>query len=347
MKSKVIETKWVQEVLILLASFILITLNGWRGIQNIETGLQALLYFAILYIHVIIHRFALLPLFFKQKYVLYAAYSVLMILFFSAMLYATGVHWLNTWIEMMKVNKFEVFLYHIGTCVLSLVAILGTFILLQFYREQKKQAYLQLSINEMELKVLHSQLNPHFLFNTFNNLYGISLTDPSRVPEFVLEVSNIMRYHIESYSLNKAKLEDELAFIESYIVLEEERVGDRCEVKYNYENYSKGIQYELTPLLLIPFIENAFKHSATASENSFVSINIEVTESQLLMDVTNSIPKLKNSYSKSTGLGLKNIKQRLKLLYTDKYKLDITETATQHEIKLVLPLAANPGIIDS
>jgi len=341
MKSKVLEKKWVQEVLILVASFILVTLNGWRGIKNIETGLQALLYFAILYLHVIVHRFALLPILFKKKYVLYITCSILLILIFSGILYVTGVNWIYTWVEILKVNEFEVFLYHVGTCILSLIAILGTFILLQFYRDQKKQASLQLSINEMELKVLHSQLNPHFLFNTFNNLYGISLNEPSRVPEFVLEVSNLMRYHIESYSLNRAKLEDELAFIESYIVLEEERVGERCQVKYNYTNHSKALQFELPPLLLIPFIENAFKHSSTADENSFVSITIEVQASLLAMSVVNSIPKLKSNYSKSTGLGLKNIKQRLELLYDDKYSLDINTTPTQYNVKLLLPLV-NP-----
>jgi len=339
MKNKVLDTRWVQEVLILVASFILISLNGWRGIQNVETALQAIVYFGILYTHVTLHRFYLLPLLFKKRYVVYAVLSVLFILIFSSLLFVTGVYWVYTWVGILKESRFEIYLYHVGTCTLSLIAILGSFILLHFYREQKREATLQLSLNEMELKLLHSQLNPHFLFNTFNNLYSVSLHEPARVPEFIMEVSKLMRYHIESYSREQATLEEELSFIESYIVLEEERVGDNCEVKYNYIADDTSNQSQLPPLLLIPFIENAFKHSATMQGKYFVHINITVQSGKLHMEVINSIPKTKNSYAKSTGLGLKNIKQRLELIYGPKCQLTIQPGPEQFIINLHLPLA--------
>jgi len=343
MKNKVLETRWVQEVLILVASFILISLNGWRGIQNLETALQAVVYFAILYTHVTLHRFYLLPLLFKKRYVVYGILSVLLIFLFSSLLYVTGVYWVYPWIGILKETRFEIYLYHVGTCTLSLIAILGSFILLHFYREQKKEASLQLSLNEMELKLLHSQLNPHFLFNTFNNLYSVSLHEPGRVPEFIMEISKLMRYHIESYSREHATLEEELSFIESYIVLEEERVGNNCEVKYNYVSDDTSNQSQLPPLLLIPFIENAFKHSATMQGKYFVHINITVQQAMLYMQVINSIPKTKNSYAKSTGLGLKNIKQRLELLYGEKCQLTIQHTTDQFTVNLQLPLTAVAG----
>lgn len=344
MKNKVLDTRWVQEVLILVASFILISLNGWRGIQNAETALQAIVYFGILYTHVTLHRFYLLPLLFKKRYILYSVYGVLLILIFSSLLYVTGVYWVYKWVGMLKQTRLEIYLYHIGTCTLSLIAILGSFILLHFYREQKKEATLQLSLNEMELKLLHSQLNPHFLFNTFNNLYSVSLHDPGRVPEFIMEVSKLMRYHIESYNREQVALEEELSFIESYIVLEEERVGDNCDVKYNYVSDDTGNHSLLPPLLLIPFIENAFKHSATMQGKYFVHINITVQNGTLYMEVINSIPKTKNSFAKSTGLGLKNIKQRLDLLYADKCRLAIQTGPGQFTVNLQLPLAGSPYI---
>lgn len=338
MRNKILANKWAQEVLILIASFILITLNGWRGILDVETGLQALLYFAILYAHVLLHRFAVLPLFFKKKYVLYIAYSLGLILVFSALLYITGVYWIYTWIKKLKFNEFEVYLYHVGTCVLSLVAILGTFILLQFYNDQKKQESLQLSIDEMELKVLQSQLNPQFLYNTFNNLHNISLTEPSRVPEFILEVSKLMRYHTESYKHNWASLKDELSFIEGYIMLEEERMGNNCNVHYNFINDNTSIPYLLPPLLLISFIENAFKHGTSVTEKGFINIDIEVQDSRLGLTVTNSIAKVKTAVSKSAGLGIANIKKRLQSLYGENYTLVIQPATSQYKVRLEMPL---------
>lgn len=344
MTNKVLAIKWVQEVLILFASFILITLNGWRSILDWETGLQAFLYFTILYVHVILHRFALLPLFFKKQYIRYILLSLGLVLLFSALLYITGVYWIYSWIKQLKINKLEVYLYHVGTCILSLIAILGTFILLQFYNDQKKQELLQLSIDEMELKVLQSQLNPQFLYNTFNNLHNISLSEPERVPEFILEVSKLMRYHTESYKHNWASLEDELSFIEGYIMLEEERVGSNCEVHYDYISHNTSEQYLLPPLLLISFIDKAFRYSCSPEEKGFVHITLEVADDRLTLMVTNSITKLKPGGTKFAGLGTNSIKKRLETLYGEGFTLDIQPSASQYKIQLELPLHKNlPG----
>ncbi|HWB24876.1 MAG TPA: histidine kinase [Chitinophagaceae bacterium] len=342
MKPALVEKKWVQEVLILIASFILITLNGWRNINDFETAIQALLYFGILYAHAIIHRFILLPLFFNKRYPAYILCSVALALAFSTLLYFTGIYWMSKWIEILKVNDFEIFIYHAGTCVLSLVAILGGFILLSLYNDRKKQTSLQLAINEMELKILHSQLNPAFLHNTFNRLYNISLNDSGRVPELIMELSKLMRYHVESYVRDFVPLEDELAFIESYIAFEEERVSENCTVNYNYTNNNKNSKYMLPPLLLIPFIENAFKHGINSAEKSVIYLSIEVKNEELYMEAENTIPKIRNSFSRSTGIGIKNIEKRLELLYGEKYKLFVEHTPSQYKVSLVLPLVKSP-----
>lgn len=339
MAKKFIEIKWVQEVLVLAASFILITLNGWQNINSFNAALQALVYFSILYIHAIAHRFIILPLFFRKKYVIYIFSGIALAMVFSGMLYFTSLDWLNKWIDLLKVSKPVVYIYLFCTCLLSLVAILGTFILIQLYDEGKKRSALQIEINEMELKLLHSQLNPNFLRNTFNRLHSISLTEPSHVPELMLEISKIMRYHIESYTRELVALEDELAFIESYIAFEEDRVAGYCSVEYNYSNFYRKENCMLTPLILIPFIENAFKHGAVAaSGKSFIKINIQIQDKVLNLEVTNSMQSIKNTYSRPTSLEIKGIERRLHGLYSDNYKLTTEQDAMQYKILLQLPL---------
>jgi len=339
MKKNFFEIRWIQETLILVASFILVTLNSWTRVSSLENVLQAVTYFTILYTHAQLHRFVLLPgLFNKNRYFFYVFYTILLIFIFSAVLFITDVYWIYPKYGTENYQVFEIYLYHIGTCTLSLVAILGLFLLLQFYVEQKKKASVQLSINQTELKILHSQLNPHFLFNTFNNLYGISLNDPERVPDFILQVSKLMRYHLESNARKWATLEEELAFVESYIALEEERVGRRCDIKYKFTNNSNETLYLITPLLLISFIENAFKHGTNTIEDCFVHVNIIIKNGNLEMDVINSVPKITTSFKSSTGIGLNNAKQRLNILYDGRYKLVMKPETEKYTVQLMLPL---------
>lgn len=342
LNKQLLEVKWIQEVLVFIILFILVTLNAWHYIKSLEDLTKAVVYFLILYAHMQLHRVFLLPLFFRKgRYVLYAVFTIVLLLLFSFILYLTDFYWIYYWVQANRINKPEIYFYHTGTCALSLIAMLSPFVLLSYYQEQKKQAGLINSVSQMQLKNLHAQLNPHFLFNTFNNLYGISLNDPARVPDLILQVSKLMRYQLEGGAGEWVKLEDELDFIEGYIELEEERVGNRCDIKYEYGREGGSETYYITPLLLISFIENAFKHGTNSIANSFVYINVFVKKLALEMEVINSIPFNKNTSNPSMGIGIKNAIQRLDILYGGKYELTMEPGNDEYRVRLVLPLTVS------
>ncbi len=340
MAKRNLETKWIQEILIFITFFLLVTLNGWRGITKMQGALQATAYFAILYAHAQIQRALLIPIFFeKRKPLFLLVYSFILILIFALILYFADIDWIYHLPGPLKKEFAELYVFHIGTCIMSLIAFMGIYIMLHFQKNEKNEALTKLSKNEVELNILHSQLNPHFLFNTFNNLYAISLNEPDRMPDFILQVTKLMRYHLRSYTLTLAPLEDELSFIEAYISLEEERFGPRCRIDYRHENKGKNEKYSIAPLILITFIENAFKHGTDSIEGGFVNINILIQDSALRLTVINSIPAARNSRVFSSGLGYNNTLQRLKILYGNAYTLKAQPEAGQYVVNLVLPLA--------
>jgi len=139
-----------------------------------------------------------------------------------------------------------------------------------------------------------------------------------------MHVSQLMRYQLESNERQCVALEDEISFISSYIELEKERVGYRCNISFNSEVDDPN-SYKIPPMLLISFIESAFKHGTCTIEKCFVDVDVTVTNGKLELVVRNSIPEKKNEVV-STKIGIKNTKERLRLLYGSNYTLDIEET---------------------
>ena len=324
-----LDKRWFQELLILVVAFLLSILNSWDLFTNWQDAQKAIVIFLITYVHAQANRFFLLPLLLqRQQSFAYLTYSMLLVFFFGGVMYMVYTNRYHT----PGISKY---LIDVICCVLSLVTMLTPFLLLHFYTEQKKQVAAQLAMNQMELKVLQSQLNPHFLFNTFNNIYGISLQDPSGVSELILQVSKLMRYQLESHTRQWVNLEEELSFIEGYIALEEERLGSRCTIKYEYSNETGNTSSFIAPLLLIAYIENAFKHGTGSLESSFVHIDIFVANDMINMRIINSISPNRSDF---IGIGLKNAEQRLKLLYNDTYKLSINSNSDVFTVQLVLPL---------
>jgi len=337
-RRNILELRWLQELLVVSTLFILFTLNEWTYISNWNDLWKGISYFGILYAHAQVHRFALLPILLdKHKPLSYALYSILLLLVFSAILHVVSVYWLYPNCFLYKSPAQDTFVFHVATSALTLIAMLTPFLVLRFYRQQKNDTMSRLCVNEMELNLLRSQLNPHFMFNMFNNLYGISLKEPERMPDLILQVSQLMRYQVENNKRMWVSLADELAFIESYIALEEERVSRRCKISYEFANTCEQAQYQIAPMILIPFIENAFKHGTDSMESCYVCICIQVSDHCLQMEIVNSIPK--NASAKiSTGIGLQNARQRLNILYPGKHRLQIAERDAEYSVKLALPL---------
>ncbi|MFV7234749.1 sensor histidine kinase [Flavobacterium sp. ZB4R12] len=333
----ILENKWEQETAILVFSFILFTLNDWVFIQSWKGFSNGLLYFFVLYFHAQLNRFFLLPVLLKKhRPVLYLILTVGLIALFTAFLYEVSTEFIYKNCFLYKSAHQKSYQFQFATLSGTLVCILGTIQILEHYRDQKKKSNKALLYNQVQLNALKNQFNPHFLFNTMNTLYGISLQYPERTSEMIMEVSQLMRYQVEQGNKEFVFLENEITFITSYIQLEKERVGYRCSIDFNYECDQEG-HYEIAPMLLITFIENAFKHGAATIEKCFVTIDIKIRRGKLYLEVSNSVPQHKKKVA-SNKIGLKNTLERLEIVYPKKHNLKITQNEQAYNVNLEIQL---------
>lgn len=230
---------------------------------------------------------------------------------------------------------------HASGAAMAIFAIIFT-TSLKYYRKGAKQ---QIKLQEAEyrqlqteLALLKSQVNPHFFFNTLNNLYALSLDKSERVPEVILKISALMRYVLENSNNKEVELTQEIDFLQSYLSLEKLRLSNNNDIKFNVAGNMDG--KIIAPMLLIPFIENSFKHGVSASTNSnYVHIDLRIKSNDLFFSVENNKRKIyKANQQPSSRLGLKNVKRRLELLYPDRHKLDIEEKENSYKVNLEIKL---------
>jgi sensor histidine kinase YesM len=251
--------------------------------------------------------------FFKKKYFIYSFFLVLTIglgAFTLRLLFPSG----NAIISLPFFQHF--------TDQFFLVVITSS---LKFFREySRKQELLIKSENEQlktELSLLKSQVNPHFLFNTLNNLYGlITQNQNGQAAEITLKLSDLMRYILESSKTDKVSLNKEIKFLEDYLVLEKIRLPANVDIRFDVYGLEKDIF--VAPLLFIPLVENAFKHGLQSiSENNFAHFTLSVQGNDLFFEAKNSIGK--NLQKVKSGTGLENLRKRLKLMYPEKHLLEL------------------------
>jgi sensor histidine kinase YesM len=207
----------------------------------------------------------------------------------------------------------------------------------QLEKEKEEQLTLEFTkkLTEMELQLLKSQLNPHFYFNTLHNLYGLAMIAPKKAPDAILKLSDIMEYVIYDCRHDKVPVSKELRFINSYIELEKLRYDDTAKISLNVVGNSEGKQ--ISPMLLIQFIENAFKHGLEEHKNnSYLKIIIAIDSDQLRYESVNSING--NHTSSYGGVGLTNVKKRLEIIYPSKHKLNIQSNSIEYKVQLTLEL---------
>lgn len=212
----------------------------------------------------------------------------------------------------------------------------------KFFREySRKQELLIKSENEQlktELSLLKAQVNPHFLFNTLNNLYGlITQNQNQKASEITLKLSDLMRYLLESSKTEQVSVHKEIKFLEDYLALEKIRLSKKASIKF--ETALSKNEVFIAPLLFIPLVENAFKHGLQTvnEEDNFAHFSLSVQENQLFFEAHNSIQKNLNLHIKS-GTGLDNLKKRLALIYPAKHQLEIEKTQTSFKVTLFLQL---------
>ncbi|MDX5423281.1 MAG: histidine kinase [Hymenobacteraceae bacterium] len=222
------------------------------------------------------------------------------------------------------------------------VAITAAIALLKnWYGHQQAAQHLTQGKLEAELKFLKAQIHPHFLFNTLNSLYSLTLKKSDNAPEVVLKLSGLMDYMLYDANAAKVPLEKELDYIKNYIDLERIRYGKRVDVKFTESGSIAGKR--IAPMMLLPFVENAFKHGvSTETENAWIRIDVKVQEDQLVLLVENCKCGEKasgNNRDMASGIGLKNLQRRLELLYEGRYTLETEDEPDSYAARLELDLS--------
>jgi len=202
----------------------------------------------------------------------------------------------------------------------------------------KQRDYLQAQQEKItaELQLLKAQVHPHFLFNTLNNIYSFSLDRSPKTPELILKLSSLLSYMLYDCKAEEVRLEKEVETMKNYIDLEKERYGDTIEISWTVEG---GISdYFISPLLMLPFLENAFKHGASEQiERPWMGIDISVANNTLKFKITNS----KNEYISpgNNGIGINNVKKRLEFLYPGKHELKINDEGDFFAVSMMVKLS--------
>lgn len=202
-------------------------------------------------------------------------------------------------------------------------------------RSQEEKAELRAVAVESELSFLKSQVSPHFLFNTLNNIYSMSVVQSPQTPDAVLKLASLMRYMLYEASAATVPLRKEIQNLNDYIDLQKIRLTDKVSIRFEVE----GIVDDraVHPLLLIPFIENAFKHGISYSNASQIEMRLHITADAVELFVSNPVvPADANQKDKSSGVGLLNVKKRLDLLYPDRHQLVIKNDGSTYRVTLKL-----------
>jgi len=321
-------------ILINIGAFLLVAilelLSGWLVREQFDSAYYFYkwgLSYAVYIMGIIwVNHFIFIPFFLdKRRYFLY---GILLIgsIFLGAFLKGNMHGWTS-------VNKFFFFfIYTTGTGM-------AAFFLRRNIIIQKENIEKEKLKKEMELNYLKEQVNPHFLFNSLNSIYALARQQSPETPDLVMQLSELMRYQLESSKKDSVLLREELEFIENYLLLEEKRLSNRCTVEF----LIKGdlLDLRIAPMLLIPFIENAVKHGAqSTNEQSTIDISVSIKNTSLHFCVDNSKPPMVSA-SKRKGLGLENVKRRLNLLYPKSHKLEIDDKKKVYRVNLSIDLTVS------
>jgi sensor histidine kinase YesM len=215
-------------------------------------------------------------------------------------------------------------------------------ILTDWLRSQRQMRALETENMQSELKFLRSQVNPHFLFNTLNSLYALTLKKSDKAPEIVIKLSEIMRYMLYECNEKTVPLEKEIKYMRNYVELERLRHGEHADITFECKGEIKD--QRIAPLMFIPFFENSFKHGISNQLNEgFVHIQLELDQKKVNLEIVNSkadaSSKLPLEGTKSGGIGLQNIQRRLDLLYPKKYRLEIDDEKDKYKVELEIKLS--------
>ncbi|CAL2060407.1 sensor histidine kinase [Tenacibaculum sp. 190524A05c] len=318
-----IDNKLVQNIFVWFILFIIL-IGGIQSENRIQTALYAILF---LLPTIYITNYFVLPYFQKRK-------TIFFILF---ILSGTLFTLLPVYVISKAINQpldVKMFLNLFGFILLAMIFGMTIRIARDSFKRRQE-------VKEAELKLLKGQLNPHFLFNTLNNLYGLSVVKSDKLPNLMLKLSDLLRYSLYETRESFVSLQKEMSYLENYISLEKLRLEEQADISFSIS----GIRNDkkLAPMLLIVFVENAFKHLApTEGEKSTVNIDIHIAENELVFKCENSFDihsdKGENLEKGKSGIGLVNVKKRLDLIYPEAHSLKIGKTNGVFSVDLKLSI---------
>ncbi len=290
-------------------------------------------------IGVFIINYALLPQFlYKKKYLMF---SLLLGLVVVSIILVEEFVLERIFFPETRGKTFQGFFY-VLLDIMPVIAILSGYkFAWDLIRKQQEVEELRASVEKSELNFLKSQINPHFLFNNLNNLYAYALEKSEKTPLIILELSSVLRYMLYDCREEYVSLDTEIQQLQNFVRLNELQIEDRGKVTFIPPERNAG-GYRIAPLILMNFVENAFKHSiGSQTDNIVIRIKLEIQDNDLLVfECENTYHSNSNNSSLSQGIGLSNVKKRLELIYPNSHILKINEQEDWFNVFLSLNLSS-------
>ena len=310
--------------------------------EGILNNFWRLIYIVVL--HFIFFEYTIPFVIRKREYIFYNILLAIPVLFFYCMLWSYGLYgWRNLGIALhiytpYVVNNTSVVEAQMGFSMSSLFFFGIARHIYHHVKLRQSAQQLRIEKQEAELNYLRSQTNPHFLFNTLNNIYSLSRDKSDLAPESILRLSKILRFMLYETGGAYVAIDQELKIITDYIELEKLRYDESLKVNFNYD--VEDMKQSLPPLILIPLVENAFKHGVSETRSRpYVDIHLSVKHRQLTFVVKNSTEDI-TEHSVKENIGLSNLRRQLQLLYTD-YDLSVQPDKSVFIATLKINLASH------
>ncbi|MFT4735174.1 MAG: two-component system LytT family sensor kinase [Algoriphagus sp.] len=287
--------------------------------RNPQIELSELVFFVHLAVHANVIGYYLIPKYlYPKKYIFFALSTLLSICVAMVIeeLVLEKIFYPDT-----RGTRFLGVFYTLMSFLPVISILVGFKFAWNFVKTQKEVDSLRSLVKESELAYLKSQINPHFLFNTMNNLYSYAIDNSPKTPELILNMSAVLRYMLYDCKADSVNVSQEIKHLEEFIKISEMQIENRGKVTFTKN--IESTQYEIAPLILIVFIENAFKHS-TSSQATGIDITVDLSLNKLGIMKFTCVNTFSSNHTHTVGgIGLENVRKRLHLLYTDKFSFEI------------------------
>ncbi len=310
--------------------------EGYLKITHVLLGTLPIdIGFTYFILYLLIPRYLLVRKYVKFFLLLTFSFSVVVVIEWTINYYLMYPWVYEDW------EKWKASMHYLSGDAFSLYISIGFVVLLasaiklvkQWFESQQSKADLEIQNRKSELALLRSQVNPHFLFNTLNNIDALIRKDPEKASDSVMKLSAIMRYFIYEADTDKVPLQKEVDYLESFIELQRLRYTNDRFIEYRRNGSLEGIL--IAPMLFVPFVENAFKHGTRRNLSPGISITLDILPGKVRLEVWNYFEGEGNGNNHiGPGIGLTNVERRLKLLYPEKHRLEIEKRENRFIISL-------------